>query len=726
MKKAAGGVTESGRRDGVSGLIEYGRRLVETDFSALNRALTDLGHGDLSTTVLLKCRPVRRQDYPGFEELADVFNAMFASLKKGASEFNSATAPPCHRLCYVGADSFLEGYTCGEAMGSALGGRGQVAIMHRPGMVSHQLRRKGFTRALAERFQGIKISVDVDSGMSAADVQKAAVSLLASHPDIDGIYIAHGGVTPAIARAAEAAGKGGKLKIVGHDFGDETIDFLRKGLITATLGQDPYAQGHDSVIHLFNHLVAGWEPPMPRLLTTLELATPETAERHRDQSKEGLRADEKGWRRYARPIPKTAPKPIRIAVLGRAPNSFWNIVHDGVKGAAEEIRPYDATVDWIVPEAQLKEGKVSADVYAPALESAIKQGYEGIALAIFDAAMVPYINRATDSCVPIITFNAEPAGLSSMVLLSTDQAQKLQQISGRLATSIEQITQATEQVRISIEQVSRATVTQNEQVNRANASLDELLSHIDAVTGQANEGAVVAERAAAASQAGAEAVVRTANNVTAIRSSVSETGNAVERLGSSSERIDTVVRLIGGIARQIKLLGINAAIEAAHAGRYGAGFSVVAGEIRSLGEKSSTASREITEIVDQVQTEIDSAQEVMSSELQQVEAGASLAQEAARTLEQIRDAVTANKDRLGVIGAAVAEMQAFSRSVGSVMLELTAISEENSAAAEQVGAAANQMLAELSRVNRAAQSLAEMARASQQLLAKFTLAEADS
>ena len=43
-------------------------------------------------------------------------------------EFNALTDVPCKRLCYVGADSFLEGQRCGEVMGELLGGKGQVLI----------------------------------------------------------------------------------------------------------------------------------------------------------------------------------------------------------------------------------------------------------------------------------------------------------------------------------------------------------------------------------------------------------------------------------------------------------------------------------------------------------------------------------------------------------------------------------------------------------------------
>ncbi len=706
-------------------LIDFAHQLVETDFVALHHALAELAQGNLSARLDVLSQPLRREDFPGLERLADALNAMLAKLQLGAAEFNLATEPPCHRLCYVGADSYLEGYTCGQAMGRALNGRGEVAVLHRSVMVSHQLRRKGFQMALLKEFPGVRVVYDSDCGVTVDDALRVTTLLLKELPAIDGIYFTHGGVTAGVARAVEGAGRGGRTKIVSHDFGNETMAYVKKGTIAATLGQDPYAQGHDPVIHLFNHLVSGWQPPTPRLLTELELVTTENCDQFWREGV-GTIVREEAQRRLTRAVDRASAKPIRIAVLGRAPNSFWDNVEEGVKGAAAEIRSLNADAEWIVPEETLREGRIDASVYGPLLDSLIGQGYNGLAVGVFDAKLVSFINRATRRGIPVVTYNSEPGGLSSMVLLTTEQAFKLLQVSEKLAASIDQITQATEQVKISIDQVSRATVSQNEQVNQANESLDGLVNRIDGVTKEAKEGSSLAAEAADASEVGTEAVGRTLDSMKSIRASVSETGQTVERLGTSSERIDVIIKLIGSIAYQIKLLGINAAIEAAHAGQYGASFSVVAGEMRSLGERSATATREITEIVEKVQGGIHDALKVMATELQQVEAGADLAERAGKLLEDIHRAVGTNKDRLAIIADAVSQMQAFSKKVGAIMQELTAITEENSSAAEEVGAAANEMLAELNRVDSVAHSLAQMAHATEQLLAKFTLSDAET
>jgi methyl-accepting chemotaxis protein len=67
----------------------------------------------------------------------------------------------------------------------------------------------------------------------------------------------------------------------------------------------------------------------------------------------------------------------------------------------------------------------------------------------------------------------------------------------------------------------------------------------------------------------------------------------VQAMASLSTAVSSAVELIDGIARQTRMLSINASIEAARAGQAGLGFAVVAGEVRSLASQTATATEEI-------------------------------------------------------------------------------------------------------------------------------------
>jgi len=82
-----------------------------------------------------------------------------------------------------------------------------------------------------------------------------------------------------------------------------------------------------------------------------------------------------------------------------------------------------------------------------------------------------------------------------------------------------------------------------------------------------------------------------------LKTAVSDASRQVEDLSESSDKISSVLNIITGIAFQTRLLANNAAIEAARAGEAGAGFSVVADEVKTLSERSNQSTVEIQQII---------------------------------------------------------------------------------------------------------------------------------
>ena len=94
---------------------------------------------------------------------------------------------------------------------------------------------------------------------------------------------------------------------------------------------------------------------------------------------------------------------------------------------------------------------------------------------------------------------------------------------------------------------------------------------------------------------------------------VRRTIKAMDAIKSSSQEISQILGVIDEIAFQTNLLALNAGVEAARAGEAGRGFAVVASEVRASAERSSTAAKEIKQIIMRSSIEVDAGNEQVAA-----------------------------------------------------------------------------------------------------------------
>ena len=202
---------------------------------------------------------------------------------------------------------------------------------------------------------------------------------------------------------------------------------------------------------------------------------------------------------------------------------------------------------------------------------------------------------------------------------------------------------------------------------------------------------------------------------------VAASAQAIESLGTASEEIRSFVGLVRKLARQSKLLALNAAMEAARAGEHGEGFAVVASEVRRLAAMSSDAAERTEEIVAGVLSAI---QESRAS-----------AARAVTTAEEVRGATARASDSFTEIEMAVVEAEAWTESVEQTSAEtnglvvemtqrletLSAGTESFAAAMEEVAASSQEQSASTQEIAAAAATLATAADTLQRIVANLKL-----
>ena len=456
-------------------------------------------------------------------------------------------------------------------------------------------------------------------------------------------YVTDGSSPPGVARAVEDSRRVGKTLVVCHDLTDATRKYLEKGVIAATLSQDPFAQGHDPVIRLYNHIAADWRPPAPRFLTDLQVVSKEN---YRRFWSEGTSAGVGDRERLAKVLPRAAgrgDRRIRLAVVCMQSDGFWQPVYEGAMEAKRELGALGATVEWFELPRERGLSLTAASSYVPILERLAKEGRDGVAIPVFDRELVPVLNRLARSGIAVATYNSEPPSLREMLSSVSTQVVSLLALSQELAASAEESGQSTVSIAATMERITAGLRAQADESGRTQEGIVALAENIGRVNETASATSKMARLVAEASDRGSTAVGRMRESVRSLEVASSLSESAILALREDSEKIGKIVETIEEIANQTNVLAINASIQAARAGEQGKGFAVIASEVRKLAEQSNQSALEIKRVIGALKLKVRDAEEATSRGLAQAKANSENAE--ALDVEPRRDQLTRPGER---------------------------------------------------------------------------------
>ena len=238
--------------------------------------------------------------------------------------------------------------------------------------------------------------------------------------------------------------------------------------------------------------------------------------------------------------------------------------------------------------------------------------------------------------------------------------ERISQVLGTVRISSNSVCMAAKHISISNADLSARTEAQA-------ASLEETAASMEELTSTVQNNADSARQASALTANAAELALKGQGVVSRVVDTMSE-------IDESSDRIADITSIIEGIAFQTNILALNAAVEAARAGEQGRGFAVVASEVRNLAQRSSSAAKEIKDLI--------------AASVEKIHTGSALANEAGEAISQVTTAVGHAADLINEIAAASQEQSQGIDQVNQAITLMDQVTQQNATQVEEAAAAA--------------------------------------
>lgn len=274
----------------------------------------------------------------------------------------------------------------------------------------------------------------------------------------------------------------------------------------------------------------------------------------------------------------------------------------------------------------------------------------------------------------------------------------LDQMGGQCSAAADEIGRA-------VEDISKGAVSQAEEIESASQEIatmgeviENIVSNVGSLTDTSHSMTQAGNASTVTMQELSESNDRTTEAITRIGDQIRLTNTSIEKIGAAAS-------LITSIADQTSLLSLNASIESARAGEAGRGFAVVAGEIQKLAVQSDEAAAEIQQIIDTLLTESEQTMKVM----QQAEGLVAEQQQKLNATKtrfmEVSNGIDTSREGTDIIRSNADSCDQARSQVVDVISNLSAISQENAASAQQTTASMEELNATINMLAEAAGNL---------------------
>lgn len=306
-------------------------------------------------------------------------------------------------------------------------------------------------------------------------------------------------------------------------------------------------------------------------------------------------------------------------------------------------------------------------------------------------------------------FNAMSSQIREIISEIQSLAQQVASYSEELVDSGDEVGKAAEEVGFTVQKVAEGAENQSEKLESTTENINNLNSKVQGLEKQAHNMNQVSNEVLEEIENGKKSIDQSIEQITQVEEDSKEVGEVIERLGQRSEEIGEIVELISSVSSQTNLLALNAAIEAARAGEAGRGFSVVADEIRSLAEESSSATENIAKLINDIQKDVNLTVAKMDNSSKRIKQSSVKINENGEIFDRISMEIDNLINTIFNSVENINQAAETSREIEVEVDEINSISQDFAANSEEVAASSEEQIASTEEIVSSAKNLKEMA-----------------
>lgn len=256
---------------------------------------------------------------------------------------------------------------------------------------------------------------------------------------------------------------------------------------------------------------------------------------------------------------------------------------------------------------------------------------------------------------------------------------------------LEQVSQncesISEQLELSISGIAQGATTQAGDVENSTSEISHLGNLMDSMDADIRELDETSIQMKQASDGAAGILNELSHSNDHMTESIHKIAEQITKTNDSVKEIEEAVSLISSIADQTNLLSLNASIEAARAGEAGRGFAVVASEIQQLADQSNHSANTVFQVISNLIKDFKDILAIMEEVKGATEEQNQKLMQTRNQFEIVNSGIAQSRDKTAVIKDAIDECNNVCSAVSQIMLNLSAISEENAASTTEAAAA---------------------------------------